>query len=225
MKFKGNIIITDPCYFVKNNRIEMPSEYAAKEPKDTDYMKFGIYEKDYPDAIPKNPNEYTSQDISMIDLRKGIAEACGHPLTNPWIPMKSVMHDECFEAYLKAYHDWKAPYMSDWEKSGCGDDMDVLGLKTWLTSSTGYGDWSCTVYQTPDEKAIGEFCADAAMVGVFLLDEILSYNPEFDYHKSPWAYTLIKDFDGEINIINEDMDNVYVEGKGNINFHSCQTGF
>lgn len=35
---------------------------------------------------------------------------------------------------------------------------------------------------TVDLKNIGGFCADAGMVAVFLLDEVLKYNPNFDYH-------------------------------------------
>lgn len=31
-------------------------------------------------------------------------------------------------------------------------------------------------------EKIGYFCADAGMVAVFLLDEVLKYNPDFDYH-------------------------------------------
>jgi len=74
---------------------------------------------------------------------------------------------------------------------------------------------------------------------VFLLDEVLTYNPDFDYHiNRPWTTTLIKDFDGDIVIevvnveyedeetgeIREDEE-VQVIGKGNINFYTTQTGF
>lgn len=49
---------------------------------------------------------------------------------------------------------------------------------------------------TVDLKNIGGFCADAGMVAVFLLDEVLKYNPNFDYHINRlWTTTLIKDND------------------------------
>lgn len=86
---------------------------------------------------------------------------------------------------------------------------------------------------------MGEFCADAGLVAVFLLDEVLKYNPNFDYHtERPWTTTLIKDFDGDIELsvvpftyIDEDTNEecedseVRVVGTGNINFYTTQTGF
>ena len=102
--------------------------------------------------------------------------------------------------------------------------MSVLGLKNYLTGDTIYGDWSCTVFNTDTEKAIGEFCADSGMVGVFLLNEVLAYNPKFDYHtERKWTTTLIKDFYGTVELHMED-DAVTVIGRGNINFIAGQTG-
>ncbi len=169
----------------------------------------------------------------------------------------------------------------DWSKCNYGSNMEALGIKTYLTNSTEYGDWSCTtVKECPesivhidklnenyfklfsahnsedkDEELIkileqerkeleekgkdfvlGNFCADAGLVSVFLLSEVLEYNPDFDYHLNrPWTTTLIKDFDGDINIIHRESTNVIdgeeesssevsVVGKGNINFYTTQTG-
>lgn len=163
----------------------------------------------------------------------------------------------------------------DWDRCNYGDNMEVLGIKTFLTSGTEYGDWSCTtVKDTPesvkflnkynenymklwnahnnpkgkDEELIktleaereelektakefhlGSFCADAGLVSVFLLSEVLAYNPEFDYHlNKPWTTTLIKDFDGDVEITHRgegEEREVSVVGKGNINFYTTQTGF
>lgn len=66
--------------------------------------------------------------------------------------------------------------------------------------------------------------ADAGMVAVFLLDEVLKYNPDFDYHiNREWTTTLIKDFDGEINYYVD--DDAHIIGVGNVNFFTTQTGF
>lgn len=121
----------------------------------------------------------------------------------------------------------------DWEACGYGDYMEDLGIKNYLCRDTIYGDWSCTTFRTENDEVLGEFCADAGLVAVFLLDEVLAYNPDFNYHiERPWTTTLIKDFDGEIEIdvveINEDDyydDEVRVIGTGNINFYTTQTGF
>lgn len=75
-------------------------------------------------------------------------------------------------------------------------------------------------------EKIGYFCADAGMVAVFLLDEVLKYNPDFDYHiNREWTTTLIKDFDGEINYYVDDEDDAHIIGVGNVNFFTTQTGF
>lgn len=126
----------------------------------------------------------------------------------------------------------------DWKKCKYGRTMKVLGINTYLTQDTIYGDWSCTTYNSDTKEVIGEFCADAGLVSVFLLDEVLKYNPDFDYHiKRPWTTTLIKDFDGDIEIkiveyeyfseyhnkIIKDKE-VRVIGTGNINFFTTQTG-
>ena len=58
-----------------------------------------------------------------------------------------------------------------------------------------------------------------------MLDEVLKYNPDFNYHtERPWTTTLIKDFDGEVDFEVVD-DEVRVVGKGNIDFVGLQTGF
>lgn len=129
-------------------------------------------------------------------------------------------------------------------KCGYGDNMKALGIENYLCRDTIYGDWSCTTFNSDTKEAIGEFCADAGMVAVFLLDEVLAYNPDFDFYETkPWTTTLIKDFDGDIEINIIHIEGVYdddtewhskgdkwednevrVIGKGNINFETHQTG-
>ena len=132
----------------------------------------------------------------------------------------------------------------DWKKCYYGDRMDLLGINNCLISDTLYGDWSCTTFNSDTKESIGNFCADTGMVGVFLLDEVLTYNPDFDYHiNKPHTTTLIKNFTGEVWIekrhsegIYEDTtkfhkagdkwenDSIHVLGSGNINFITRQTG-
>ena len=126
---------------------------------------------------------------------------------------------------------------SDWKKCNYGSNMEVLGINKYLTHDTLYGDWECTTF---DEKGniLGIFCADAGLVSVFLLDEILNYNKNFVYDK--YTTTLIKDFKGTVQIVVEknekrkyDCDySVHVIGHGinkktgkPINFRSEQTGY
>lgn len=131
---------------------------------------------------------------------------------------------------------WDSPDIDIFEGSG----LDNHGFSNYIWEGTIYGDWSCTAFQLKEdakalpieeitsshiENTIGEFCADAGLVGVFLLDEVLAFNPKFDYHiNRPWTTTLIKDFDGEIEYEVWE-DEAYIRGTGNINFVTRQTGF
>lgn len=120
--------------------------------------------------------------------------------------------------------------------------MEVFGIKNYFTESTIYGDWSCTTFELKDDKwviektpteitsddikgILGNFCADAGLVSVFLLEEVLKYNPNYNDHiENPFTTTLIKDFDGDVDYIVED-DEAFIKGTGNINFITRQTGF
>lgn len=102
------------------------------------------------------------------------------------------------------------PDRSDWGVCNFGDNMKALGINHYMTRDTLYGDWGCTVYNTDTDQPIGEFCADAGLVSVFMLDEVLKYNPNFDYHKErPWTTTLIPDFKGTVQFVVEREEGVY----------------
>jgi len=149
-----------------------------------------------------------------------------------------IITDPCYT--MRAKHHGTIPITKDdWKACDYGRNMEVLGIKNYLTRDTIYGDWSCTTFNSDTDEVLGEFCADAGLVSVFLLDEVLAYNPDFDYHiNRPWTTTLIKNFDGyiEIEIVNVEYEDegigeiredqeVQVIGKGNINFYTTQTGF
>jgi hypothetical protein len=122
---------------------------------------------------------------------------------------------------------WKKENPDDWEICKYGDNMKAIGINTYICTRTLYGDWSCTTFETETNNIIGQFCADAGLVAVFLLDEVLKYNPGFNYHiENPHTTTLIKDFDGDIEFdIDTNTETVKVIGKGNINFYTEQTGY
>ena len=66
--------------------------------------------------------------------------------------------------------------------------LNSLGITNYLVEDTLYGDWGCTVFSgdtvNKDSKVLGYFCADASLVAVLDLNEVLKYNPNFDYHIS-----------------------------------------
>lgn len=132
----------------------------------------------------------------------------------------------------------------DWERCEYGDRMGQIGLKRCMVRDTLYGDWSCTVFEEETENKLGAFCADAGLVGVFDLAELLQYNPEYrDHIEKPYTAALIKDFSGAVQFVvnpcseqeNEDsLDEFYVSVIGHginkktgeeVNFFTAQTGF
>jgi hypothetical protein len=122
-----------------------------------------------------------------------------------------------------------------------GGGLYKHGFTSYIWDSTLYGDWSCSTFLLKDSgthkliaeignsdvgECIGRFCADAGLVGVFLLDEVLKFNPDFDYHLTKdWTTTWIKDFDGQVEYLVGNKEDVHIKGIGNINFITSQTGF
>lgn len=122
-----------------------------------------------------------------------------------------IITDPCY--IMRAKHHGTTPITEDdWAACNYGENMEDLGMKNFMTRDTIYGDWGCTVYNTDTKESIGEFCADAGLVSVFLLDEVLRYNPDFNYHKErAWTTTLIHDFKGTVQFVVEREEGVYDE--------------
>lgn len=69
---------------------------------------------------------------------------------------------------------------------------------------------------------IGSYTTDSGCIGVFYLDEVLNYNPEFQTGLSNRYYTIINDFTGRI-IVHEIFDfggSKHVLGLGNKTFYT-----
>lgn len=120
-----------------------------------------------------------------------------------------IITDPCY--IIRAEHHGTKPLTDDdWYACDYGSNMEALGINTYITRDTLYGDWSCTTFNTDTNEPIGEFCADAGLVSVFLLDEILKYNPDYDDHiKNKWAATWIKDFKGTVQFVVVHTEGIY----------------
>lgn len=239
VRFDGDIIITDPCYVMRkdynNQFINTISFKQLEVPRTKNYFTYVrdngcVRAEDYPDCImlelddPRVDLDVKESKEDFINFMKKIN------IDDEKISEYSrVAYSEMYNQEQEAYHFALLEYVEnnpsdDWEYCGCGDSMENLGFETFLCDCTVDGDWSCTTYSTDTGEPIGEFCADAGMVAVFLLDEVLRYNPDFNYHiERPWTTTLIKDFHGTVELHLED-DEVTVVGKGNVNFIGTQTG-
>ena len=97
----------------------------------------------------------------------------------------------------------------DWLACDCGENMEALGINTYITRDMLCGNCACTAFDSYDEKPLGEFGSDAGLVSVFLLDEILKYNPDYANQINPKAITLIKDFKGTVQFVVVRTEGVY----------------
>lgn len=179
MRFKGDIIITDPCYVIK------------KGSKDWRKCNCG-------------------DNMEVLGLTKYISEST-------------------------LYGDWSCSTWSTPRKDVKVQLEELCALESTryeLMEQYGEDSVQAKIYDSRIADAslnveeIGHFCSDSGMVAVFLLDEVLKYNPDFDYHiNRKWTTTLIKDFDGEIDYYVNDRNNAHIIGVGNVNFFTTQTGF
>lgn len=157
-----------------------------------------------------------------------------------------IITDPCY--IMRAEHHGTTPITEDdWRACDYGQNMEALGISTYFTKDTIYGDWGCSTYKITEDpykvinnfveaeekgedyridySKLGNFCADAGLVSVFLLDEVRKYNPDIDewiaFHS--WCVTTIPDFDGEVNYYVDKQGDAHIVGIGNVNFFTDQT--
>ena len=96
-----------------------------------------------------------------------------------------IITDPCY--IMRAEHHNTTPITEDdWHACNYGFNMEVFGFETdkYLTHDTIYGDWSCQVINDDTCEVLGRFCADAGLVSVFRLKDILKYNSDYDYEEA-----------------------------------------
>lgn len=247
MKFKGDIIITDPCYIMRDKKDYI--DYESR-PQWSDYMG------------PKLFKDMTIEEGRSIEFR--VNKAKMELAEVQWEKENPEDWDICdcgdamealgFTNYLTAgtgYGDWSCTTLID------SPETPEIQQKLIAANNEMFYEYNFTG-KSPKEKiafiegrraeieqmekdsgvVLGHFCADAGLVSVFLLDEVLKYNPKYtDHLNNPHCVTWIKDFDGEVMITSRDYeyldeetevliqdDEVSVVGMGNINFYTTQTG-
>lgn len=112
----------------------------------------------------------------------------------------------------------------DWHRCEYGENLEALKISTYVTSGNG-DEFASDVISLDTSKRLGEFGSDSCMVSVMLLSEVRRYNFDFDEDLGKHCYTIIKDFDGEVQLFEmEEYDcngqRVYFVGKGNKNFRT-----
>lgn len=193
ISLQGDILITDPFYFVKPDKLENIETKPLRE-------------QFYPDGWDFSaPIEIDSGDFEIS------------------------LNSE--HEYQKACQSWSDTNPSEWDVCNYGDSLDILGFKHWITCPTIYGPWGCTVYDRHNQNKLGRFSSDTGAVGVYLLSEVLHYNPSYNtYRSKPWTGCVIPNFEGTVLIANfggkdEATCDIRIVGKGNVNFYTKQTDF
>ena len=183
MKFKGTIVITDPCYLDNGGDLDLweASQYG--------------------------------EDLSVFGCTQWISE---NTIYGDWSCTTYQVEKEKFFEYLKVIRKF---YDKLYDLDTSQDDFETLRDSLYEEIN----EFSESFGNIP---VLGHFCADAGMVCVVYLDEVLKVNPNFQKwaEEHTWCATIIKDFDGEIHYEIDDSDEAHIIGNGNITFCTSQTG-
>lgn len=192
MKFKGTIVITDPCYVMRD---QQGTPQLTKD--DWDACDYG-------------------SNMEVLSITNYITEntiygdwSCTTYATDN--PQKAVDDLAKISKYFSDKYEEYGGYKRCSEEQyralcdECDEKQSTLGIAV---------------------ENIGHFCADAGLVSVFLLDEILTYNPDFlkwvDHHSH--CATIIKDFDGDVEYYVDEAGDAHIIGTGSTNFFTTQSG-
>ena len=213
MYFKGTVVITDPCYIIKKNPIKYPNEKDFGLPASISSKPFKDYSTPEELAYKAALDKYYKESRKYNDWDK-----CNYGENMEVLGIYNYISESTI------YGDWSCTtYQIEEEPKELLES--ILRILNDNLENEAYGDEELHIPKVG--KAIGGFCADAGLVGVFLLDEILTYNPEWKswIEEHSWCATIIKDFKGEVEYYIDKVDGeAHIVGTGNINFYTAQTG-
>lgn len=189
MKFKGTIVITDPCYLDN----DMPESSTSE--RWWDMVQYG-------DSL-----EATGIDHYI----------CESTLYGDW---SCHTYKGTLEEVKKAYKIWNKYYFTFFTKYNNSNISDKEKSKL-------LEDYKQYEKQFNTKYTLGSFCADAGMVCVVYLEDILKFNPNFKQWASehPRCATIIENFNGNVEYEIDKHGAAHIVGTGNINFYTSQSGF
>ena len=212
MYFKGTVVITDPCYIIKKNPIKYPNEKDFGLPASISSKPFKDYSTPEELAYKAALDKYYKESRKYNDWDK-----CNYGENMEVLGIYNYISESTI------YGDWSCTtYQTEEEPKELLES--ILRVLNDNLEDGEYEDDESSVFC--ESKDIGGFCADAGLVGVFLLDEILAYNPEWKswIEEHSWCATIIEDFKGEVEYYIDKVDGeAHIVGTGNINFYTAQT--
>lgn len=213
MYFKGTVVITDPCYIIKENPIKYPNEKDFGLPASISSKPFKDYSTPEELAYKAALDKYYKESRKYNDWDK-----CNYGENMEVLGIYNYISESTI------YGDWSCTtYQTEKEPKELLESILQV-----LNDNLEYGEYEddeSSVFC--ESKDIGGFCADAGLVGVFLLDEILAYNPDWKswIEEHSWCATIIENFEGEVEYyIDKVNEEAHIVGTGSINFYTAQTG-
>ena len=112
----------------------------------------------------------------------------------------------------------------DWHRCEYGEKLEALDIFTYITAGNG-DEFASNVVSLDAHECLGELGSDSCMISVMLLSELRQYNYDFDKDLEKHCYTIIEDFDGEVQLVemeerDDNCQRFYFIGKGNKNFRT-----
>ena len=212
MYFKGTVVITDPCYIIKKNPIKYPNEKDFGLPASISSKPFKDYSTQEELAYKAALDKYYKESRKYNDWDK-----CNYGENMEVLGIYNYISESTI------YGDWSCTtYQTEEEPKELLES--ILRVLNDNLEDKEYEDDESFSYESKD---IGGFCADAGLVGVFLLDEILAYNPDWKswIEEHSWCATIIENFEGEVeSYIDKVNEEAHIVGTGSINFYTAQTG-
>lgn len=187
MKFKGTIVITDPCYL----------DSGMNNEDNLDLWEASNY----------------GEDLTIFGCSQWISE---NTLYGDW---SCNTYKGTLDETKQARETWDKYYFTFFSKF----TPDISGEERAKLRE----EYKQYEKQFKDKYTLGSFCADAGMVCVVYLDEILKVNPHFKEwaDKHSWCVTIIENFDGDVEYEVDEEGEAHIVGKGNLNFYTSQSGF
>lgn len=172
MNFNGTIIITDPCYIVKNDK-----DWGGVDGFD--------YNNNTVSPLTGISN-YLWEDTGVGDGRWKVSK------------MKDILGLMELEKFVEDIEEAYYSFNSDPS----------------IENQIKLDDLICK------RETIGRYCVDSGTFGVFYLDEVLKYRPDFLVEHGDWCYTIIEDFTGEVDVYTDSREQKHFLGIGNKTFYS-----
>lgn len=223
MEFNGDIVVTDPCYLMRELTEEEEKYYEDNKPKEDDYHSGDI--GSYPDVVVHHGLFKTSeiyeaeQDKFRKDLNAFDEQYGDHWQKCNYGDYMEILGIHKYMTRDTIYGDWSCSVYKPRNTMSADEFLENAkkGFDAFEDKSIEF--FSCEYpdgygYESEVKKqfeVVGSFCADAGLVTVADMSEVLKYNPDFEEwcKKHTWCAFVLKNFRGTVQYIVREHTTVY----------------